>query len=64
MLLETRYKTTFSRAEVVEALKSHFPDRLPVQAIPRQASDAVTTPTMSATADTLDITWTRLAQTG
>lgn len=61
MQLEQKYRVIFSRKEVTEALKSHYPDRVPVQALPTTGSDTVTHPTMEAGADHLSFTWSRIA---
>lgn len=64
MNLETTYRLTFSRGEIVEALKKAYPDRLPVQAIPRQGDSNTTTPTLGLPSpDHVDIIWKRLPGT-
>lgn len=64
MQLEQRYKATFSRREVTEALKAHFADSLPVQALPTTGDKVVTTPVVSSDPDSVTFSWTRIASAG
>lgn len=62
MNVDTRITLTFSRAEVVAALKSHFPTNLHVQAIPATGTSKNTTPTLATVGDGVSIVWTPLRE--